>query len=82
MAGKKDAKKTDKPMAKKKEGGGGGKAKKKVCIFSDIHYKNMNRNELILTLRMFSHRYLYMISRSVPQLTLHRVEVVKRKSER
>lgn len=29
MAGKKDAKKTDKPVAKKKEGAGGGKAKKK-----------------------------------------------------
>lgn len=32
MAGKKEVKKTDKPMAKKKEGSGGGKAKKKVCI--------------------------------------------------
>lgn len=34
MPPKKDAKKTDKPVAKKKEGGSsGGKAKKKVRIF-------------------------------------------------
>lgn len=33
MPPKKDAKKSDKPVAKKKEGSGGGKAKKKVCIY-------------------------------------------------
>lgn len=32
MPPKKDAKKSDKPVAKKKEGSGGGKAKKKVRI--------------------------------------------------
>lgn len=36
MAGKKEVKKTDKPMAKKKEGSGGGKAKKKVRIYISI----------------------------------------------
>jgi len=50
MPPKKDAKKSDKPVAKKKEGSGGGKAKKKVCI---------NQNRVLL--KIFHCHYMTLL---------------------
>ena len=51
MPPKKDAKKSDKPVAKKKEGSGGGKAKKKVCIMIlNGRIAGLARSKLFVTL--------------------------------